>query len=139
MMPLALWAGIQAPECECPDGTHRFFCTSALEGGSPRPLSGVKTAGAGRRSCCMGGRVADRAAESGAHAPCKHCRTVPRASFMAIPGPAAPTGDDIERAEFVVDVNFPIAVVPRDPAWARRASMFSLATNLVITLRRLLI
>ncbi len=26
MMPAALWAGMQAPECECESGAHRFYC-----------------------------------------------------------------------------------------------------------------
>ena len=26
MMPAALWSGVQAPECECASGEHRFFC-----------------------------------------------------------------------------------------------------------------
>ena len=53
MMPGALWAGVQAPECECASGEHRFFCPMMI--GAPRSISSKTLAAHGiepRRSCC---------------------------------------------------------------------------------------
>lgn len=85
LMPAAVWSGVQAPECECSTGEHRFFCPHMLFG-LKNPAKSDETV-ATKHSCChRAAAEADRSKDvapsaSGLHRaltnPCSRCKPVP--------------------------------------------------------------
>ena len=83
MMPLALWSGLQAPECECTNGEHRFFCSRMLA--AVRPAIGTAKVAPQHLCCSPTALKADEAkADSGQSGlrstsesgPCGHCKAI---------------------------------------------------------------
>ena len=86
-MPAAFWSGMQAPECECASGEHRFFCGHLFAAFRSEPTATARSVS----SCCAthGATVATcSAAESSSDGstgvsssavsgPCNSCRAIP--------------------------------------------------------------
>jgi hypothetical protein len=92
-MPAAFWAGVQAPECECSTGEHRFFCPHHLLGLGSQPvgdsnLSNQSADQGPKHSCCRKAAVERTTVARTAHpavgksvsGPCSHCKAVPNSS-----------------------------------------------------------
>lgn len=89
MMPAAFWSGLQAPECECASGEHRFFCGRLFAAFRSEPT--VTTRSVSSSSCCAthGATIATCSAadaspagssgvsSSAVSGPCNSCRAIP--------------------------------------------------------------
>ena len=87
MMPAALWSGMQAPECECASGEHRFFCGNLFTAFRSEPTTTARS----MPSCCathVATATASLAADSSPDGmsgvsssavtgPCNSCRAIP--------------------------------------------------------------
>ena len=106
MMPAALLAGMQLPECECATGEHRFFCTRMFEPTLPATSavqSGTKLSCCAKQSsnqpkaaaCCTakseaGGKclVSNTSSE-----PCSQCKAIPSSPTNILERVSVPAAD----------------------------------------------
>lgn len=101
MMPAALWMGVQAPECECATGEHRFFCPHMLTAGFGTKKSVGSTSAqhlccqkAATESCSNGVTASNTPGlHTSANGPCNHCQAVPSSTTIVDDRVEAPTID----------------------------------------------
>lgn len=90
LMPAAFWSGMQAPECECRTGEHRFYCPYMLGvAANATPVEAKKPV----HSCCHRTSAKHQSSsdvatkQPGMHrsadSPCGHCTAVP-SSFSTV-------------------------------------------------------
>lgn len=106
MMPAALWSGMQAPECECASGEHRFFCLKMFAAGA-RAESPVrneskhdccaKTSPSPSPTCCAAKGTDDArrvtGVQSGSSVPCGQCKAIPSSPISSTDRVEAPPAD----------------------------------------------
>jgi hypothetical protein len=106
MIPAAVWSGIQAPECECATGEHRFFCPHMLAAiaGSTKGVADADSGDACRRqtvenSCCASAVPTSGATgptsgatglQNSSSGPCGQCKAVPSSTSKAVDRLEAP-------------------------------------------------
>jgi hypothetical protein len=88
MMPAALWMSVQAPECECATGEHRFFCPHMLFGATKSAATASTQHSccheSAAESCCNGDvPTGPGVQKSSSSAPCSDCQAVPSATATA--------------------------------------------------------
>ena len=113
LMPAAFWSGVQAPECECASGEHRFFCPKMLGAGlgsEPVAQADSKLACCQRRASsehptkkCCAAALANVAstndaprrtvAPSSSDGPCGQCKAVPSSPLRITDRVEAPLAD----------------------------------------------
>lgn len=104
MMPAAIWSGVQAPECVCSNGEHRFFCPHLLSvaGSNRDDASFVNT----KASCCNWEKqpasceAPKLQCQLGLHdvanPPCSHCVAVPNSTPSVVDRVEAPSMNHVE-------------------------------------------
>ena len=107
MMPAALWAGLQAPECECATGEHRYFCprmfgatTPVASSALPKPPKNCCSKSAEKQarvvSYCAASKATPRGS-SGMRAdlsePCSQCKAVPSSPLVLSDSVKVPTAE----------------------------------------------
>lgn len=130
MMPLALWAGMAPPECECADGQHRFYCPGALN-------VVTKVSPDSKHACCLPKRCCQAAADktvaksccradqaSGGNTPgsrasglpCGHCKSIPSSALALNKAVSLP---ELDRAAFFVAAIFTaVSIDTVSPTWS---------------------
>jgi hypothetical protein len=110
LMPAAVWSGIQAPECVCSTGEHRFFCPHMMAAAVRPTTAACSTSTASsccshytRHSCCIAtaslhdATCRDAGMQSATSAPpCSHCTAVPNSTPMVLDRVEAPSTDHVE-------------------------------------------
>jgi hypothetical protein len=82
MIPLAVLAGLQLPECECANGEHRILCPHALGRASRRLETSSKSCCAPATQCCCQKKLRCDSESDASHVPCGHCKIVAPKSFV---------------------------------------------------------
>ena len=104
LVPAALWSGVQAPECVCASGEHRFFCPKMLR----RVFSESTARTEPKHACCAQKAVKQSPAcrataskegtcpagvGSTASGPCSQCKAVPSSLAYVADGVQIPSTD----------------------------------------------
>lgn len=106
MMPAALWSGMQAPECECASGEHRFYCLKMFAAGAPAesPVRNeskhdccAQASPIPSPTCCAAKTTGDARRVSGVQSdssvPCGHCKAIPSSPISPTDRVEAPAAD----------------------------------------------
>lgn len=103
MIPLALFAGLQLPECECANGERRILCPHALGvRKSHADVAAKSCCDRPARSCCR--KEASRDSERPAsQSPCDACKIITAKPFTSSVTVAAPA--PVESWLFLADVD----------------------------------
>jgi len=127
MVPMAMWAGMRVPECQCANGEHRLFCPGALGIHLTQRVAHPAAAPASRACCqannCSEGRGDEAsccnqpgASDSPSNSPCGHCQPVPAASATVTGSVAVPA---LDSAFFVAVVESGLSAFALSPMSAR--------------------
>ena len=106
MMPAALWSGMQAPECECASGEHRFFCLKMFAVGAPAESPArneskhdccAETLPGPTPTCCAAKTTDDSrrvtGVQSDSSVPCGQCKAIPSSPISPTDRVEAPPAD----------------------------------------------